>query len=40
VTDGLNAKIQWITYSSRGFRNRDRFKLVIYFQCSGLDLNP
>jgi transposase len=22
VTEGLNAKIQWIKYSSRGFRNR------------------
>src|SRR5688572_13750805 len=40
VTEGLNAKIQWITYSSRGFRDRERFKLAIYFHCGGLDLNP
>jgi transposase len=40
VTEGLNAKIQWIKYSSRGFRNRERFKLAIYFHCGGLDLNP
>jgi transposase len=40
VTEGLNAKIQWIKYSSRGFRNRERFKLAIYFHCGGLDLSP
>jgi transposase len=40
VTEGLNAKIQWIKYSSRGFRNRARFKLAIYFHCGGLDLDP
>jgi transposase len=40
VTEGLNAKIQWIKYSSRGFRNRDRFKQAIYFHCGGLDLAP
>ena len=40
VTEGLNAKIQWIKYSSRGFRNRERFKLAIYFHCGGLDLEP
>jgi transposase len=40
VTEGLNAKIQWIKYSSRGFRDRERFKLAIYFHCGGLELNP
>ena len=40
VTEGLNAKIQWIKYSSRGFRDRERFKLAIYFHCGGLDLDP
>lgn len=40
VTEGLNAKIQWIKYSSRGFRNRERFKLAILFHCGGLDLDP
>jgi transposase len=40
VTEGLNAKIQWIKYSSRGFRNRERFKWAIYFHCGGLELNP
>lgn len=40
VTEGLNAKIQWIKYSSRGFRDRERFKLAIMFHCGGLDLEP
>jgi transposase len=40
VTEGLNAKIQWIKYSSRGFRHRERFKRAIYFHCGGLDLDP
>lgn len=40
VTEGLNAKIQWIKYASRGFRNRERFKLAILFHCGGLDLEP
>jgi transposase len=40
VTEGLNAKIQWIKYSSRGFRDRERFKAAIYFHCGGLDLDP
>jgi transposase len=40
VTEGLNAKIQWIKFSSRGFRDRERFKLAIYFHCGGLDLDP
>jgi transposase len=40
VTERLNAKIQWIKYSSRGFRDRERFKRAIYFHCGGLDLDP
>ena len=40
VTEGLNATIQWITYASRGFRDRERFKLAIYFHDGGLDLDP
>jgi hypothetical protein len=35
-----NVKIQWIKYSSRGFRARERFKLAIYFHCGGLGLDP
>ena len=40
VTEGLNAKSQWIKYSSRGFRDRERFQAAIYCHCGGLDLDP
>ena len=40
VTEGLNAKIQWIKFGARGFRNRDAFKMAILFHCGGLDLEP
>lgn len=40
VTEGLNSKIQWIKYSSRGFRNREAFKAAILFHCGQLDLEP
>jgi transposase len=40
VTEGLNAKIQWIKDSSRGFRDRERFMAAIYFHSGGLDLDP
>jgi transposase len=40
MTKGLNAKIQWIKYSARGYRDRDAFKAAIYFHCGGLDLEP
>jgi transposase len=31
VAEGLNAKIQWIKHASRGFRDRERFKVAISF---------
>ena len=40
VTEGLNAKIQWIKFGARGFRNRDAFKMAILFHCGGLDHEP
>ena len=40
VTEGLNAKIQWIKFGARGFRNRESFKTAIFFHCGGLDLEP
>lgn len=40
VTEGLNAKIQWVKYGARGFRNREAFKMAILFHCGGLDLEP
>ena len=38
--ESLNAKIQWIKYQARGFRNEGRFKRAILFHCAGLDLYP
>jgi transposase len=40
ITEGLNAKIQWIKYASRGYRDRDAFRMAILFHCGGLDLEP
>lgn len=39
-SEAVNAKIQWIKYTARGFRNRARFRNAIYFHCGGLDLYP
>jgi len=38
--ESLNAKIQWVKYTVRGFRNKENFKTAIYFHCAGLDLAP
>ncbi|HUP22882.1 MAG TPA: ISL3 family transposase [Thermoanaerobaculia bacterium] len=38
--EGLNATIQWIKTSAKGFRNRERFRNAIYFHLGGLDLYP
>lgn len=40
VSESLNAKIQWIKYTARGFRSREGFKTAILFHCGGLDLYP
>lgn len=40
VAEGLNSKIQTIKKQAYGFRNREHFKLAIYFHCGGLDLYP
>ena len=40
TSEGLNSKIQWIRYTARGFRNRENFKIAIYFHCGKLDLYP
>jgi transposase len=40
VTEGLNAKIQWIKYGGRGYRNAEAFRMAILFHCGGLDLDP
>ena len=40
TSESLNAKIQWVKYTARGFRNLENFKTAIYFHCGGLDLVP
>ena len=39
-SESINAKIQWVKYTARGFRNRQNFVHAIYFHCGGLDLLP
>jgi transposase len=40
ITEGLNAKIQWIKYTARGFHSPDGFRRAIYFHCAKLQLYP
>ena len=40
VSEALNAKIQWVKATARGFRNQNNFITAIYFHCGGLDLAP
>lgn len=40
TSESLNAKIQWVKYTARGFRNIENFKNAIYFHCGGLELSP
>lgn len=40
VSEGVNSTIQTIKKMACGFRNRDHFKLAIFFHCGGLDLYP
>jgi transposase len=40
ASESLNAKIQWVNYTARGFRNKQNFINAIYFHCGGLNLAP
>jgi transposase len=40
VSEGLNSTIRTIKKMACGFRNREHFKIAIYFHCGGLDLYP
>lgn len=41
TSESINAKIQWVKYTARGFRNLQNFiHATIYFHCGGLDLAP
>ena len=39
-SEAMNTKIQQLKGRARGFRNRERFRRVIFFHCGGLDLYP
>ena len=40
TSESINAKIQWVKYTARGFRNIENFKNAVYFHCGGLNLYP
>jgi transposase len=40
VSEGINSKIETIRKKAYGFRNREHFKIAIYFHCGGLNLYP
>jgi len=40
TSESINAKIQWVKYTARGYRNKQNFINAIYFHCGGLDLAP
>ena len=40
TSESINAKIQWVKYTVRGFRNKQNFIHAIYLHCGGLDLAP
>ena len=40
TSESINAKIQWVKYTARGFRNKQNFINAIYFHCGRLDLTP
>ena len=40
VSEALKARIPWVNYSARGFRNQQNLTTAIYFHCGGLNLAP
>ncbi len=36
----INARIQWVKYTARGFRNKQNFIHAIYFNCGSLEMAP
>jgi transposase len=40
TSESINAKIQWVKYTARGFRNKHNFVAAIYFHCGGLNMVP
>jgi transposase len=40
ASESVNAKIQWVKYTARGFRNKHNFKTPIYFRRGILHMAP
>jgi transposase len=40
VAEGLNSKIQGIKKRAFGYRNKEHYKIAIFFHCGGLNLYP
>ena len=40
IAESINSKIKMLKVKCRGFRNNERFKIAILFQCGGLSLHP
>jgi transposase len=40
AVEAMNSRIQRVKQMARGFRNRSRFHMAIYFHCGDLDLHP
>jgi transposase len=40
VAEGLNSKIATVQKRACGYRNRNHFKIAVYFHCGGLNLYP
>jgi transposase len=40
LSEGINSKVEAIKNTARGFRNPERFKIMIWFRLGGLDLYP
>ncbi len=40
ASESINAKIQWVKYTARSFRNKNNLRVAILFHCGGLDLAP
>lgn len=38
ASESINAKVQWVKYTARGFRNKQNFIHTIYFHCGALDM--
>lgn len=40
LSEGINSKVEAIKNAARGYRNPERFKIMIWFRLGGLDLYP